>query len=313
MKKALIKPYGFAGDHLFASSVAEKLINEGQFDIVDMTCGFKQVERLLRNNPYVNGVFTMVEPTIAPLHGIRDEEYDVEFELTETSKYIPPPTQFQIECGVHHPETEFHVYTNPEIDDKVERMYPHPIIAVMNLFSWEQKAYGFTLEEYIRGVDVPNLGYGGRLRDIGKMVENLVERTDTSMVSCRFVEVGLTPDVSTLTASKFDGSYRSLEWDASVIKKADYFIGAEGGLANVAAGVGTTCVLTGEFVHCLYGWNGVIKKIIGPELGPRFYFPDAGHIDLNPYLTDGEVVNEMVAIFKGEKKAGDYDYNWTRG
>ena len=107
------------------------------------------------------------------------------------------------------------------------------------------------------------------------------------------------------------GCFHSIVWDAAVIQNADYFIGAEGGLANVAAAVHTKTVLTSEFVHQLYGWNGVIKKIENPKLGPRFYWPEDGHIDLSPYLTDDDVVKEMLAVFRGEKTAGEYDYAWA--
>lgn len=306
---ALIKPYGFMGDILFASSVAKKLKEEERFKVVDMACGIKQVEKLLNQNPYIDNVITMAYPSHYPLHGIHIEGYDREFELMETCKEIEPPTQFQLECGVQNPDTEFEVWTDPTLDDKVAETYPDPYIAVMQLDSWRAKAYGFTPEEYARGIDVPFKGYGGRLRDIEHIVQALAEEFT-------LIEVGLVPGISTTDVSRTWGTegdiYRSLSWDASVIKGAQYFIGAEGGLANVACGVGTKTVLTSDFVHQLYGWNGVIKKIEDPKLGPRFYFPDAGHVDLDPYLTDEEVVKEMTAIFTKDKTAEDYSYAWVQ-
>jgi len=306
--KALIKPYGYMGDHLFASSVAQKLKEEKQFDIVDIACGIRQVEKLLNLNPYVDNVITLAYPTQSPLHGVNVTGYDKQFELTETRKNVPPPLQFQRECGVKHPDTKFKIWTDPSLDEKVAETYPYPFIAVMQRESWRAKAYGFTLEEYAKGIDVPLKGYGGRLRNINHIVSALTERFT-------LIEVGLIPTAATLDVAKRWGTqsdiYRSLTWDASVIKRADYFIGAEGGLANVACGVGTKTILTGDFVHQLYGWNGVIKKVDNPELGPRFYFPDAGHIDLNPYLTDDVVIEEMKAILDGAKTAKDYTYEWT--
>jgi len=312
MKKALIKPRGYGGDHLFASSAVRQLKEEKQFDVVDMSCGLKQLEPLLNNNPYVDYVFTTSEFTPTPLHGISfglamDEgDYDKEFELRETTKDIAPPLQAQLECGVHNPNTRFEVFTNPEIDEQVkEKCGDEPYIACMQPCSWREKAYGFTLEEYMRGIDVPNKGYGGRLRDIDHIVVKLLQQF-------KLFEVGMTPSYRSSIISKDYAKFRSLEWDASVIKGAEFFIGAEGGLANVAAGVRTKSILTGEFVHQLYGHNGVIKKIENPQLGPRFYYPDDGHIDLNPYLTDDEVIQEMTEIMNGNKTAKDYTYEWTK-
>ena len=34
-------------------------------------------------------------------------------------------------------------------------------------------------------------------------------------------------------------------------------------------GVGTKTIITGDYVHQLYGWNGVIRKLKEPKLGPR--------------------------------------------
>ena len=80
---------------------------------------------------------------------------------------------------------------------------------------------------------------------------------------------------------------------ASIIKNCDYFIGAEGGLSNIAAGLGIKTIITGDFVHQLYGWNGVIEKNEEPKLGPKFYFPEFGHVTINPYINDDEVVEEL--------------------
>jgi hypothetical protein len=72
-------------------------------------------------------------------------------------------------------------------------------------------------------------------------------------------------------------------------------VGGESGLINLAAGVGTKTIITGDYVHQLYGWNGVIRKLKEPKLGPEFYFGN-GHVSLNPYLTDEEVVEQIINI-----------------
>ena len=80
-----------------------------------------------------------------------------------------------------------------------------------------------------------------------------------------------------------------------MIKACDWFIGAEGGLANLASGVGTKTIITGDYVHQLYGWNGVIENNQEPKLGPKYYFPE-GHYTLDPYLTDEEVIKTIKDI-----------------
>ena len=152
--------------------------------------------------------------------------------------------------------------------------------------NWEEKSFGYTEEEYKRGVDVPNLGYGGRRRDINFLVSELSRRY-------LLVKVGFDPGVKQsqiglLTTGIFT-------YTAAILSHCDYMVGGESGLINLAAGVGTKTIITGDYVHQLYGWNGVMRKLKEPKLGPEFYF-DNGHVSLNPYLTDKEVVEQITNI-----------------
>jgi hypothetical protein len=97
-----------------------------------------------------------------------------------------------------------------------------------------------------------------------------------------------------------DNDSKSLTFEASLLKACDAFIGTEGGLANLAAGVGCKTILTGDFIHQLYGWNGVLKKIKTRQLGPDIYFPKVGHIMINPYYNDNEVT-QIILESIGEK------------
>jgi hypothetical protein len=297
-----------------STGAARKIKEENPDDLVDYVIGFQQIESLLNFNPHIDNVFVLANPTPLPLHNVRvgtlnDEySYDMEYQLSETTKLMPPPFQFQLECDVKNPDTQFEVWTDPEVDKEVDEWSTgKPIVAVMERTSWLAKAFRFTPEEYSRGIDVSFKGYGGRLRDIFKITDELA----LALPDYDFVEVGLHKDVSTIKASD-KKAYRSMSWDASLLKRAEYFIGAEGGLANLASGVGTKTILTGEFVQQLYGWNGVIKKCDEPKLGPRYYFLDVEHIDLNPYLEDDEVIEEFTAVISGKKTAKDFKYDWFR-
>ena len=62
--KILIKTYGFIGDILFASSIAQKLKEQyGNDCIVDYCIGFPQPYKLLKNNPWIDNVYLSYDTT----------------------------------------------------------------------------------------------------------------------------------------------------------------------------------------------------------------------------------------------------------
>jgi hypothetical protein len=292
MRRALVVCHGYLGDHIFASSIAKKLKEENQFDVVDYVVGFPQVIPFLELDPYIDQVmfFGQVTPTPRALAG-----YDKTIQLGPLSFIEPPCVEFQKLADVQNPTPDFIVHTDKDIDRETTERFATvrstgtPIIAIMD--NWQPKAFGFTREEYNAGVNVPYLGYGGRLRNIPMIVSALQERFVTIMV-------GAPEGVTQFdTASGKYHAQRSLLEEASVLRQCDYFVGAEGGLANIAAGVGCKTILTSDFVWQLYGANGVIRKIDEPKLGPRYYFP-SGHIDLDPYLTDDEVAATLISLIQ---------------
>ena len=305
MKTCLIKPFGFMGDSLFAASAARKLKEEGQFDVVDLATGFQQIKDLFTHHPWIDNVLALSAPTTTPLFGRRVGNYDAEFETTPTTLIMPPPMQAQLDCGVREPDAKFEIIPNKDLCKIAKEKYPEPYIAYMNVGSWMEKAFDFNRGQYMEGRDVPYLGYGGQLRDIPNILDELRD------AHFNLVEVGLKKEFHALQVAH-KSKHRTIAWDAAVIAEAEFFIGAEGGLANIAAAVHTPTVLTADYVHQLYGWNGVIKQIKNPKLGPRFYWPEDGHIDLNPYYDDEQVIREMVHILQGRTTADDIDYHWVK-
>ena len=83
---------------------------------------------------------------------------------------------------------------------------------------------------------------------------------------------------------------------ASVIKCCDIVIGQEGGMTNLAAGVGVKCIITTDFMHALYGPRGVMKQFSDVNLGPANMFPNGEHKHISPYATD----EELLTIIKNE-------------
>jgi len=293
--KCLVTTHGYFGDIIFASSIAKKLKQEKQFDIVHYLIGFPQMKSLMENNPYIDNVFSSTVPGPSPVSNeLQMTDYDKVVQLNPLSFLEPPPIEFQKSAGVQNPTTFYKTYTNVMYDDHAAGYFNHyykkenskKTIAVMR--NWYERSFLFTEEEYARGIDVPNLGYGGKHRDVYGIVEKLKEHFNV-------IFVGFDSNVSQMsTIYVTDDRPDSLLYECSVIKQCDAFIGAEGGLCNLAAGVGTKTIITGDFVHQLYGPNGVLRKIEEPKLGPKYYFPESGHVTLNPFLTDDEVAEQII-------------------
>jgi hypothetical protein len=289
--KVLINCTGYIGDILFASSVAKQLHwqdNPGYSDhnkiVVDYLIHLYQPYELLCNNPFINKVY---------LFDCDRTAYDIVYDLHEIDFNIQPPKYYQMKCGIKNPTTEFEVYTNKAFDLAVEKSLKpfkdQGLKIVAYLSNWEERSFIFTEEEYKKGIDIPGYGYGGKHRNTDWIIEQLNNHSGILLTP-----VGMPPGYNVREADFNNVAEYSMQ--ASFLKNCDYFIGAEGGLCNLAAGVGTKTIITGDFIHQLYGWNGVLRKIQEPKLGPEHYFTSVGHLTLNPYLTDKEVVEQIQNI-----------------
>lgn len=281
MKKILIKCIGFIGDNLFASSIAKKLYIENGTNVkIDYLLSIHQPYELIKLNPYINDVFLEI---------LNESIYDEVFNLSPIHRNLTPIEQFQMQCNIKYTDSSFKIYTNNSIDSYV---YHHlkeikkSKKIVCWLSNWEERSFLFTEEQYKIGKDVPNLGYGGSHRNINLIINELNKNENLFLI-----EVGKPNGYNQRNADLFSVSEFTLT--ASLIKNSDWFIGAEGGLSNLASGIGTNTIITGDFIHQLYGWNGVIEKNKEPKLGPKYYFNEEDHITLNSYLTDMEVVEKI--------------------
>jgi hypothetical protein len=286
--KILIKAIGFIGDNLFATSVAKKLKEKyGRECEVHFQISILAPFELIHNDPFIDKVF---------LNGESVGDYDKVYQLNPIHRKETPTEQCQKMCEIENISHEYKVYTNTAIDDLISKRFSEYRIAGYKTIAvqqnWEEKSFLFTEEEYIKGINVPNLGYGGKRRNISFIV-NSIDKVDNVII----IPVGKSNGYD--QRSTDISSVGEFTMTASIIKNCDYFIGSEGGLSNLAAGVGTKTIITGDFVHQLYGWNGVIEKNEEPKLGPKYYFKDIEHITLNPYITDEEVVKQIIQIIKG--------------
>ena len=283
MSSILIKVTGFLGDILFSTSVARQLKREDKSLLIDYQIPLNAPYEILQLDNNINRVFI-------PNEEVDESSYDKVFTLPPCTQEDPPTIQYQKHCGVKDLDPSYNVEVpHTAIEVVSAMMKPHKqqgkkIVAWQG--NWEEKSFRYTEEEYKRGVDVPNLGYGGKRRDINFLISELSRRY-------LLIKVGFDPGVSQnqiglLTTGIFT-------YTAAILSQCDYMVGGESGLINLAAGVGTKTIITGDYVHQLYGWNGVIRKLKEPKLGPEFYFEN-GHVSLNPYLTDEEVVEQIKNI-----------------
>ena len=186
-------------------------------------------------------------------------------------------------AGVQNPSVEYAVYTLEKHDidaintiAEIRTLYPNkPIVAWQS--NWKERAYQTTPEQYEQHI-------GGPHRDIPRIINALKN-------DCVLLEAGL-PDGITQHDGRAANS-ETFSQTASLLKFCDWFIGAEGGLSNLAAGVGTRCIITTCFIQQVYGRLGHVKQIEHPQMGPAVYFPNAGHIHLEPFITDDEVIEQI--------------------
>ena len=279
--KILIRAMGFIGDNLFGSSVAKKLSKQHIDCEIDYKLSIVQPFELISLNPFIDNVY--LDDSI-----INNTYYDKVYQLQPIHRLLTPCEELQLQCEINDPSSDYEIYTNKSLNEYVSLMFRggrnKKLIAWMS--NWEERSFLFTEDEYNRGINVPNLGYGGKRRNIQFIINELSKCDDIILI-----EVGKPNGYKQWEADIQSVSEYTLT--ASIIKNCDYFIGAEGGLCNLAAGVGTKTIITGDFVHQLYGPNGVLEKNEEPKLGPKYYFKNQKHVTLNPYLTDCEVIEKI--------------------
>jgi hypothetical protein len=286
--KLLIVTHGYFGDIMFASSLAKKF--KETYTQIDYLIGFPQMKRLIENNPFINNVYVSNVPSPTPRGN--QTGYDRVITLPALNYIVTPCEEYQMFAGIPNPTKTYQIYTSPEYD-QVAKHFINELRSRTNklvigvMANWQPKTYLFTPEQYAAGIDVPNLGYGGSNRNVQYIVDELHKHFT-------LYPIGFPASNQQQTSNIADNDTKSLLFEASILKYCNAFVGTEGGLANLAAGVGCKTILTGDFIHQLYGPNGVLRKIENPQLGPDKYFPKVGHLMINPYFTDKEVVEQII-------------------
>lgn len=292
------------GDTLFASSVAKKLKEENPNCVVHYDISFLQPIELMMNNPYIDGVFYKESADI---------QYDVIYNLIDTDfvidPYISAVSQLQRLCNIKNFDDTFEIYTNPHLDYSIKKSIQElknineledDVILVGYQVDWERKSYLFTEDEYEKAEGAEDgLGYGSGKRNIYDIINPLEVNSDVLLLA-----LGIEEKISKHYPEI--NSTNKFSFTASLIKNCDYVIGAEGCITNMSSAIGTKTIITTDYIHQMFGPKGINWLKQGrdfsnlekrtPFLGPNVYFPNKGHVHLNPYLTDYEVGEEILEI-----------------
>jgi ADP-heptose:LPS heptosyltransferase len=289
MKKILIKTYGFIGDILFASSIAEKLFVKDEC-LIDYCIGFHQPYKLLKNNPCINEVYLSKSkgPKIILPDDVNEHDYDFVYELPECRQDVPPTIWYQQYCNIENPTTEYKIYSDAVIDASVKHelslLNPGKSKVIGYVSNWKNLTIQYTEEAYnlgLKNVSDIMTHSQSNTRDIDYILQELNKD---------FILIPLGYDHSVTQYHTALDSTSTYTNTASIIKNCDLVIGQEGGMTNLAAGLGIRCIITTDFMHALYGPNGIMKKFKEVKLGPKNMFPFKNHIHLDPFIKDDEIV-----------------------
>lgn len=290
MSKILVVNEDFLGDVIFSTSIADRIKEENPDHDIDYAMRWPQLVALLRNNPNIRKAYWS-------FNMIRElDEYDEIIKLNKITKEVTPPRQYQTEAGIRDPNDKYKVYISEEADEyaylmtkEMRRINGKRIIGVQN--NWIERAFLYTKEQYERGENKKDIGYGDGKRDLDRVLLTLHD-------TFNLIPLGMPPGTSQTAPEASNPIF--LEAHCAVMKHCDYVIGAEGGIINMAAGVGAKTIVDMSACWMLYGPNGLHVKLDQPMLGPDFYFPDEGHIHLDPYITDDELIEAVKDIVLDE-------------
>ena len=293
------------GDVIFSSSVAKKLKERNPNCIVHYDVNYLQPMELLINNPYIDGVYYKETANV---------DYDVVYQLmnddvSTLSPYESAVSQFQRMCGIENFNDTFEVFTNPQLDYSIQRSmeeltqigdWDDDLIKIGYQSDWDRKSFLFTEEEYYRAEGGEGgTGYGSGKRNVFDII-NCLEISPKIMLFALGIDEKVSKNYPCLNStSKFS-------FTASLMKNCDYVIGGEGCLTNVSSALGTKTIITTDYIYQLFGPKGIGWQQNGgdtnsletrkPFLGPNVYFPEGGHVELNPFLTDAQVGEEILRI-----------------
>jgi len=287
----LVIATGYIGDILFSSSLAKKLKQLYYGSMVYYSIPLIQPLLLLKQNPHIDGVIIGQPDNI--------KIYDKIFIMPEVRQDVPATICFQMSANIpeEYQSVEYQVYTIPKYDREAEYMieslrkeYSYKrIVGYQVDFAW--KAYQSTKDTLIAGIGAPH-------RNQEMIIDKLKEH---------FTLVPIGFDRSVPQQDSRASNAESYAKAASIIKYCDVFFGAEGGLTNLSAGVGTKTIILTDFIAQQYWKNGRIRKYGVPKMGPATYFPSRHHSHIHPCISDNEIPDKLIDLINNNRHEV---FNW---
>ncbi|MDB4317732.1 hypothetical protein N9973_00380 [bacterium] len=272
--KCLVKTTGWIGDSLFCIPLAELLKKEKGYTQVDFYIYLPQPFLLIANDPYIDNVYVcgVSEPK-------DDSIYDSIFTMPVCSVVDKPPTHiFQQHCGIKKLKSEFNITTTKQHDDYATYFLSTlPIrksIAIQG--DWGKRRWFVENDNFVKG-------------EVSSIISELHDSNNFNLINISHEANSSLRDVR-----GYDADPERYSLMASIIKHCDLFIGAEGGLTNLASGVGTKCIIT----TCHMERDRIIKKHDCSILGPESMFPNCGHIHAHPHSTNDDIIKLIYKTLK---------------
>jgi hypothetical protein len=260
-KKAIVVSEGWLGDAIACSAAASSLSEMGY--ITTLAIRWPQLKSIFDNDQRFETVVYGKYLTYKISRPIFPSRFDLIVREPKGWSYSDPFTVEIRKIAGCEPKADYQLYL-PKYATSKEDFRNRPQIALSR--DMQKRAYG---------------------RDI----EDFFERVST-FADIKWV--GLSSSMN----SKHGKSHSLLE-DAVCIKNSDLFIGPEGGLLWLAAGLGARCtyftehILEVERAHEIKG----LMKILGSEN----HFPNANHKALQPYCSNHEAIDIIKAQLEGFK------------
>lgn len=297
--RCLINATGWIGDTLFATSLPEKLKKELGFTTVDFVTHRLQPWLLLKAHPYIDNLYYLKSDN-------PDSFYDKVFTLPSIEdKGIAPTIQFQKFCGVKNVSTEFQVYTDKQMDKAAEIFARSLSTSKEDIITyqgdWDYRLWQPSdLELATKTWDKTGMYvYFRSLRPID--FKKFIAYLKTYTRSKTWIEISpfKQPGEQSADSRGYSSDPFGYALNASIIKQSGLFIGAEGGLSNLAAGLGVKCIITTDHMDRMFGKDGFMSRCKDVQLGPAKLFPNKGHIHLDPFLSIPDLTAQIVRLIKG--------------
>lgn len=289
VKSCLVETTGWIGDILFSLSLAKKLKEEQKIDRLDYLIDKPQPKLLASYNKYIDNVYLNKVPDI--------NLYDVKYKLPVIeSKEIVPTIQFQKHCGIKNLSSEFEIDIPDDLvkhvkENLIKNTSGKKIVSFQG--DWDLRFWEIRDDEARSKVfdQTGVYSYYKTLRpgNIKKVIDTLIKEFSNYLFIC----IDPWHKNGTTDPRGYESSAEHYTTNAAIIKCSDIFLGAEGGLTNLSAGLGVKTIYTTCHMHRMFGANGVMSQSKDIQLGPKKLFPNSNHVAISPYATVEEVIDTI--------------------